>query len=63
MEAMPDAAIGTDLIVGFPGETSRHFDDYFKFVRRFAACLLSRVPVLGAGGNHCGKVKLVKLHR
>ncbi|MFI5352035.1 MAG: tRNA (N(6)-L-threonylcarbamoyladenosine(37)-C(2))-methylthiotransferase MtaB [Candidatus Binatales bacterium] len=32
MEAMPDAAIGTDLIVGFPGETAAHFERYFKFV-------------------------------
>ncbi len=32
MQAMPDAAIGTDLIVGFPGETAAHFERYFKFV-------------------------------
>ncbi len=32
LEAMPDAAIGTDLIVGFPGETPAHFERYFKFV-------------------------------
>jgi threonylcarbamoyladenosine tRNA methylthiotransferase MtaB len=32
IEAMPDAAIGTDLIVGFPGETAAHFERYFKFV-------------------------------
>ncbi|MGO9450434.1 MAG: tRNA (N(6)-L-threonylcarbamoyladenosine(37)-C(2))-methylthiotransferase MtaB [Candidatus Binataceae bacterium] len=30
--AMPDAAIGTDLIVGFPGETAGHFDSGFEFV-------------------------------
>src|SRR5229473_1362652 len=30
--AWPDAAIGTDLIVGFPGETERHFESYFNFV-------------------------------
>jgi len=33
--AMPDAAIGTDLIVGFPGETARHFD----YCHAFAASL------------------------
>jgi threonylcarbamoyladenosine tRNA methylthiotransferase MtaB len=32
LEAMPEAAIGTDLIVGFPGETAGHFKRYFKFV-------------------------------
>src|SRR5215472_3326722 len=32
LEAMPDAAIGTDLIVGFPGETDQQFEDYLKFV-------------------------------
>jgi len=29
---MPDAAIGTDLIVGFPGETARQFEAYLNFV-------------------------------
>lgn len=32
LAAMPTAAIGTDLIAGFPGETQRDFDDYIKFV-------------------------------
>jgi threonylcarbamoyladenosine tRNA methylthiotransferase MtaB len=32
LAAMPDAAIGTDLIVGFPGESARRFDDAFKFI-------------------------------
>ena len=26
LAAWPDAAIGTDLIVGFPGETGAHFE-------------------------------------
>jgi threonylcarbamoyladenosine tRNA methylthiotransferase MtaB len=29
---MPTAAIGTDLIAGFPGESRQDFDRYFKFV-------------------------------
>ncbi len=32
LDAWPDAAIGTDLIVGFPGESERHFESYFNFV-------------------------------
>jgi tRNA-2-methylthio-N6-dimethylallyladenosine synthase len=36
--AMPEAAITTDIIVGFPGETDRDFDDTLDLVRqaRFA---------------------------
>ena len=32
LDAWPDAAIGTDLIVGFPGETGTHFESYCDFV-------------------------------
>ncbi len=32
LEAMPDAAIGTDIIAGFPGETGRHFDSSLRFI-------------------------------
>ncbi len=29
---LPDACIGADVIVGFPGETDNDFDDTFKFI-------------------------------
>jgi threonylcarbamoyladenosine tRNA methylthiotransferase MtaB len=32
LEAMPDAAIGTDLIVGFPGESQQQFEASYEFV-------------------------------
>ena len=31
---MPDAAIGVDVIIGFPGETDEHFLDTFKFLKQ-----------------------------
>ncbi|MGH8011805.1 MAG: tRNA (N(6)-L-threonylcarbamoyladenosine(37)-C(2))-methylthiotransferase MtaB [Candidatus Binataceae bacterium] len=33
LASAPDAAIGTDLIAGFPGETAAQFENYFKFVQ------------------------------
>lgn len=32
-KAIPDISISTDLIVGFPGETKKHFDNTKKFVK------------------------------
>lgn len=32
IERMPEAAVGTDLIVGFPGETPGHFERYLNFI-------------------------------
>ena len=31
-DAFPDAGIGADVIVGFPGETQRDFDDTYTFI-------------------------------
>lgn len=31
-EEMPDAGIGADVIVGFPGETESHFDKTYRFL-------------------------------
>ncbi|MCX8126149.1 MAG: tRNA (N(6)-L-threonylcarbamoyladenosine(37)-C(2))-methylthiotransferase MtaB, partial [Dehalococcoidia bacterium] len=39
---VPDAAITTDLIVGFPGESDRDFDDSCRFIE---ACGLAAVHV------------------
>jgi len=31
-ERMPDAALGIDVIVGFPGETEEHFEESWRFL-------------------------------
>jgi len=31
-EEMPDAGIGADVIVGFPGETEKHFEETYRFL-------------------------------
>lgn len=35
-ERMPDAGIGTDIMVGFPGETDREFENSFNLVKESA---------------------------
>jgi len=42
--AMPDAAIGTDLIVGFPGETPLQFEQYLKFIESLPLAYLHVFP-------------------
>lgn len=41
---MPDAAIGLDVIVGFPGETEKHFDNTLRFVEDLPATHLHVFP-------------------
>jgi len=56
MQAMPDAAIGTDLIVGFPGETAAHFERYFKFVESLPLAYFHVFPYSVRTGTTAAKL-------
>ena len=64
---MPDAAIGTDLIVGFPGETARHFESYFKFVESMPLAYFHVFPYSVRAGTTAaklsGRVKPAEIRR
>jgi threonylcarbamoyladenosine tRNA methylthiotransferase MtaB len=55
LEAAPDAAIGTDLIVGFPGETARHFDEYVRFVESVPIAYFHVFPYSVRAGTTAAK--------
>ncbi|MGF1564619.1 MAG: tRNA (N(6)-L-threonylcarbamoyladenosine(37)-C(2))-methylthiotransferase MtaB [Flavobacteriales bacterium] len=39
-QAMPDACIGVDVIVGFPGETDAHFENTYSFLQELPVSYL-----------------------
>jgi threonylcarbamoyladenosine tRNA methylthiotransferase MtaB len=53
--AMPDAAIGTDLIVGFPGETAQQFEQYFKFIENLPLAYFHVFPYSARTGTTAAK--------
>jgi threonylcarbamoyladenosine tRNA methylthiotransferase MtaB len=55
LEQMPDAAIGTDLIVGFPGESARQFDQCFKFVESLPLAYFHVFPYSVRAGTTAAK--------
>lgn len=67
LESMPDAAIGTDLIVGFPGETVRDFENYFKFVEGLPLSYFHVFPYSVRTGTTAakmaGRVKATEIKR
>ncbi|HVN91353.1 MAG TPA: tRNA (N(6)-L-threonylcarbamoyladenosine(37)-C(2))-methylthiotransferase MtaB [Candidatus Binataceae bacterium] len=56
MAAMPDIAIGTDLIAGFPGESSSAFDNYFKFVESLPLAYFHVFPYSSRAGTTAAKM-------
>ncbi|MGH7935334.1 MAG: tRNA (N(6)-L-threonylcarbamoyladenosine(37)-C(2))-methylthiotransferase MtaB [Candidatus Binataceae bacterium] len=55
LAAMPRAAIGADLIVGFPGETAPHFEYYFKFVESLPLAYFHVFPYSVRAGTTAAK--------
>jgi threonylcarbamoyladenosine tRNA methylthiotransferase MtaB len=55
LAAMPDAAVGTDLIVGFPGETPQDFEQYFEFVEKLPLAYLHVFPYSTRAGTTAAK--------
>src|ERR1019366_7492080 len=55
LRAWPDAAIGTDLIVGFPGETGTHFESYFDFVESMPIAYFHVFPYSVRAGTTAAK--------
>jgi len=55
LSAMPDAAIGTDLIVGFPGESVRHFDAYVRFLEDLSLAYFHVFPYSVRAGTTAAK--------
>ena len=43
-KALPQAAIGCDLLIGFPGETDQLFENTYKFIERIAPSYLHVFP-------------------
>jgi threonylcarbamoyladenosine tRNA methylthiotransferase MtaB len=55
LAAMPDAAVGTDLIVGFPAESAQQFAQYFKFVEELPLAYLHVFPYSARAGTTAAK--------
>jgi len=53
--AMPDAAIGTDVIAGFPGETDEDFEHSFNFIESLPIAYLHVFPYSVRAGTTAAK--------
>ncbi|HEX4209929.1 MAG TPA: tRNA (N(6)-L-threonylcarbamoyladenosine(37)-C(2))-methylthiotransferase MtaB [Candidatus Binataceae bacterium] len=55
VKAMPDAAIGTDVIAGFPGETEAEFERGFNFIESLPLAYLHVFPYSVRDGTTAAK--------
>jgi threonylcarbamoyladenosine tRNA methylthiotransferase MtaB len=53
---MPEAAIGTDLIVGFPGETERDFDEQVRVISDLALTHVHVFPYSDRPGTEASRL-------
>lgn len=56
-EAMPDLAITTDIIVGFPGETEEMFENGFRFIEEMKFSKLHVFPYSKRTGTPAAKME------
>ncbi|HUO06353.1 MAG TPA: tRNA (N(6)-L-threonylcarbamoyladenosine(37)-C(2))-methylthiotransferase MtaB [Candidatus Binataceae bacterium] len=56
IQAMPGAAIGTDIIAGFPGETARHFESGFDFIQSMPLAYFHVFPYSVRTGTTAAKL-------
>ena len=56
VKAMPDAGIGTDIIVGFPGESPRDFERSFRFVEGLPLSYFHVFPYSVRAGTTAAKL-------
>ncbi len=56
LEAMPDAAVGTDIIVGFPGESVEQFKASIRFVESLPLAYMHVFPYAVRAGTTAAKM-------
>jgi threonylcarbamoyladenosine tRNA methylthiotransferase MtaB len=56
LEIMPQAAIGTDIIAGFPGETAEIFEQSFNFIEDLPLAYLHVFPYSARAGTTAAKM-------
>lgn len=54
-QLLPDAAIGADVMVGFPGETERHFENTFRLIEELPLSYLHVFPFSPRPGTPAAK--------